>query len=166
MPEQREKAPKSLMPETPRAIAPKETEREREAEQERYELEARQGDARLEARPAVRAQSSTSTQTTSGTKDGVLDGVEDILSDGLAGLYATFPEDRKKKFKEKGEEVALKIRAMIIDGKVRVHRFLQLIREWLRMIPGVNKFFLEQEAKIKADRLLAFAEDFRNRPAL
>jgi hypothetical protein len=30
---------------------------------------------------------------------------------------------------------------------------LKLIREWLLIIPGVNKYFLEQEAKIKTDKI-------------
>jgi len=35
---------------------------------------------------------------------------------------------------------------------------MELVYEWLRMIPKVNKFFLEQEAKIKTDKLLKYAE--------
>jgi len=27
--------------------------------------------------------------------------------------------------------------------------------DWLKILPGVNKFFLEQEAKIKTDKILA-----------
>jgi len=29
-----------------------------------------------------------------------------------------------------------------------------LIKKWLLLIPGVNKYFLEQEAKIKADEIV------------
>jgi len=35
---------------------------------------------------------------------------------------------------------------------------MELVLEWLRMIPKVNKYFLEQEAKIKTDRIVKYAE--------
>ena len=43
--------------------------------------------------------------------------------------------------------------------KIQVKKIFILIISWLKIIPGVNKFFLEQEAKIKADRIL----DLKNR---
>jgi hypothetical protein len=43
---------------------------------------------------------------------------------------------------------------MLDKGKVNVKKVRDLIIKWLRIIPGVNRYFLEQEAKIKSDRLL------------
>jgi hypothetical protein len=40
-----------------------------------------------------------------------------------------------------------------------VKKILALIRDWLKLIPGVNRFFLEQEAKIKTDKILLAAEE-------
>ena len=43
--------------------------------------------------------------------------------------------------------------------KVKVKKILKLILEWLRILPGINRFFLEQEAKIKTDRIIQLKED-------
>ncbi len=90
--------------------------------------------------------------------DEVLKKVEDILSAGLKDIYVGLPEAKKKIFRAKGEEAATSIRLMLSKGKLKVHAVLHVIREWLRTIPGVNKFFLEQEAKIKTDQILAYGE--------
>lgn len=79
--------------------------------------------------------------------------IEDILADGLGDMYVKMEPSFRARFKEKGEEVARKIEAAVAEGKVRVKLILEWIRSWLRIIPGVNKFFLEQEAKIKADKI-------------
>ncbi len=91
-------------------------------------------------------------------KDPVLLDLETALSDGLADIYRELPESKKPVFRAKGEEIAMVVRDMIASGKISVPKILQLIRAWLRLIPGVNKFFLEQEAKIKADKLADYAE--------
>jgi hypothetical protein len=81
--------------------------------------------------------------------------VESVLADGLGDVYARMEQELKSKFKNKGEEIAQKIETIIAQGKTRLKQILSWIREWLKMIPGVNKFFLEQEAKIKTDKILA-----------
>jgi hypothetical protein len=47
---------------------------------------------------------------------------------------------------------------MVRGLQVKMKRALQLVRDWLLCIPGINKFFLEQEAKIKVDRLVDLVE--------
>lgn len=84
-------------------------------------------------------------------KDEVTIEVEKILEQGLGSMYATLPESAKPRFKQKGEQAALEISSMARTLKFHAKRALQLIRDWLLTIPGVNKFFLEQEAKIKVD---------------
>lgn len=91
--------------------------------------------------------------------DPVLTNVENILADGLMDVYGKLPSDKQVAFKKKGEEVAKGIRVMIAKGKLKLYEVVRLIRDWLRMIPGVNVFFLEQEAKIKADRINAYAKE-------
>ena len=44
-------------------------------------------------------------------------------------------------------------------AKLKVKKVVNLIKKWLTMIPGVNKFFLEQEAKIKTDEIVKLKED-------
>jgi hypothetical protein len=89
---------------------------------------------------------------------GVLKQVESLLSDGLKELYMSLPEARRAAFKQTGEMVANKITDMIMYGKAKVKEVWKLIGEWLRVVPGVNKYFLEQEIKIKTDRVMMFAE--------
>lgn len=83
--------------------------------------------------------------------------VESALADGVGDMYVRMEPNARAVFRQKGEEVARKIEAMVAAGKNRFKQIVALIKEWLRMIPGVNKFFLEQEAKIKADKIFAIA---------
>ena len=86
--------------------------------------------------------------------------VEKILEEGLEDVYLNMPPDRQKEFKALGEETVEKISQTLESGKVKAKKIVELIKNWLKIIPGVNKFFLEQEAKIKTDRILkANSED-------
>lgn len=84
--------------------------------------------------------------------------VEQILSDGLNNLYADLPENAKPIFKAKGEETAAQIAVMVRTFKFEVSKVIRLIRNWLLTIPKVNRFFLEQEAKIKTDSLVEYIQ--------
>jgi len=96
-------------------------------------------------------------------KDPELVEIETILSEGLENLYKELPDNRRAEFKQKGEETASAIRALLSSAKVKVTKIVALIVKWLKMIPGVNKFFLEQESKIKADKLLEFKKEKEGR---
>ena len=80
--------------------------------------------------------------------------IEKILESGLADQYAKLSPIAKQEFKIKGEETSIKIKELLEDTHVKVKKILQLIIEWLKVLPGLNKFFLEQEAKIKTDNLV------------
>jgi hypothetical protein len=80
--------------------------------------------------------------------------IETILSEGLADEYAKMPDALKRKFKEEGEQAASKIQSLFRKGKATAQKIAKIITKWLKMVPGINAFFLEQEAKIKADRLM------------
>lgn len=82
--------------------------------------------------------------------------VEEILEKDLGELYASLPDDAKPLFKKKGEEASRQISTMLQTFRVEASHVLRLIRDWLLTIPKVNKFFLEQEAKIKTDAILEF----------
>ncbi len=84
--------------------------------------------------------------------------IENILSEHLDELFLTMTPQEQMSFKQKGEETAIKINALLQETKIKVKEIINLIKEWLKIIPGVNKFFLEQEAKIKTDRLLNLRE--------
>lgn len=91
-------------------------------------------------------------------KDETLVRVEKVLEEGLGDIYARLPESAKPKFRQKGEKAAAEIASMVRSLKLRFRRALTLIRDWLLTIPNVNKFFLEQEAKIKVDLIKQMIE--------
>ena len=94
-------------------------------------------------------------------KDETLIRVEKIMEKDLGSFYTTMPPAAQALFKKKGEEAANEISAMIRNFKVKVGKVLKLLRDWLHTIPGVNRFFLEQEAKIKTDNIMEMAEAMR-----
>lgn len=92
-------------------------------------------------------------------KDAITVDLEHLLADDFTEMYLALPDDVKLEFRKKGEEIVSIIKIMIESGKVKAKKILGLLRDWLRLIPGVNIFFLEQEAKIKMDKVLKYAED-------
>lgn len=92
-------------------------------------------------------------------KDELTQEIEEVLAEDLGELYQKLPPEKKQQFKADGEKAAGLIRQMMEKGKLHTHRILKLIRRWLRLIPGVNRFFLEQESKIKTDRILMIEEE-------
>ncbi len=84
---------------------------------------------------------------------------EELMADGLETAYVTMTPAQQEKFRKKGEEVAKAIEDLTIHLKLTARKVLHLIRAWLKLIPGVNKFFLEQEAKLKADEIIKVAQE-------
>jgi len=80
--------------------------------------------------------------------------IEGILSVGLEEIYLSMPPDKQREFKAEGEKTAQEINSLLHKTKVKVKKIIDLIRRWLTLIPGVNRYFLEQEAKIKADEIM------------
>lgn len=80
--------------------------------------------------------------------------IEKILSEDLAEVYNSMDEQHKKEFREEGERVSSGIEQLLKQAKVKVREIMHLIKKWLGKIPGVNKFFMIQEAKIKTDKIL------------
>lgn len=86
--------------------------------------------------------------------------IDRILSEGLEDIYNEMSPEKKKEFREEGEKTVKKINELLGEAKVKIKKIIDLIRGWLAIIPGVNRFFLEQEAKIRADRLINLKKDF------
>jgi len=80
--------------------------------------------------------------------------IEDILEEDIEDFYFNLPPQKQQEFKQKGEETAGKIEELLRTVKVNMRKIIGLIKSWLQIIPGVNKHFLEQESKIKADKIL------------
>ncbi|MDD2807115.1 MAG: hypothetical protein PHW95_01155 [Patescibacteria group bacterium] len=80
--------------------------------------------------------------------------VENILAQDLEGTFYQMDPDLKQRFKSEGEKTAAKIEALIKAGKGKAGAIFNLIIKWLKIIPGVNKFFIKQEAKIKTSKII------------
>ncbi len=123
------------------------------------EVLAEEEKAKEAAAPVVAVIPSEATAAPTVQKDELTVQIEDFLAEDLLEVYANMLPQTQAQFKARGEEVASKIQMMIKTAKVAVKEVLELIVSWLKIIPGVNKFFLEQEAKIKTDKILAFAQE-------
>lgn len=88
-------------------------------------------------------------------RDEVTKEVEHIMEDGLSDAFKELSPTEAQAFKVKGEETAREIRQLLKSTRVRIKKIFELLYEWLKLLPGVNSFFLEQEAKIKADKIMA-----------
>ncbi len=84
--------------------------------------------------------------------------VERTLESGLEEIYIGLDPEKQREFRTKGEETAEKINSLLDSAKLKFKTVVELIRKWLLIIPGLNKFFLEKEAKIKADEILKLRE--------
>ncbi len=93
-------------------------------------------------------------------KDAVMVKIEKIMEEGLNDSYQRLSPVAKQEFKMKGEQAASQIRELLKSTHVKIKKILRLILDWLRILPGVNHFFLEQEAKIKTDKIIALKEKF------
>ena len=80
--------------------------------------------------------------------------VEKVLESGLEKIYSELPDDKKREFKIVGEQTAIKISLLLEKTKIKIKNIIDLIKKRLLLIPGINKHFLEQEAKIKADEII------------
>lgn len=80
--------------------------------------------------------------------------IDDILEDGLAEIYVGLAPDKQKELKQSGEKTVRQIDQLLGHAKSQLTKIIGLIRQFLLIIPGVNHFFLEQEVKIKTDKIM------------
>lgn len=85
--------------------------------------------------------------------------IENILAKDLENAYQKMSPQKRKEFKKAGEEIAQKINNLLDKTKIKIQTIIGLIKDWLFLIPGINKFFLEQEAKIKAEEIIKIKAD-------
>ncbi|MFH1536833.1 MAG: hypothetical protein ABID45_02495 [Patescibacteria group bacterium] len=87
--------------------------------------------------------------------------IEEIMQEDVRELYQMMNQEEQQMFKEKGVEVASKIEELVTGVKARARIVLKLLKSWLIIIPRVNKFFLEQESKKKAEEIMQLAARVR-----
>ena len=80
--------------------------------------------------------------------------IEGILAKGLDKVFLSMDAGTQQEFKKKGEETSQAIVILLQKAKLRVKKIINLIISWLKIIPQVNKYYIEQEAKIKTEEIL------------
>lgn len=80
--------------------------------------------------------------------------IDNFLAEGLSETFLAMSPEKQKIFKAEGEKTARKINELLNAAKINVSKIVSLIKKWLSLITGINKFFLDQEAKIKADKII------------
>lgn len=88
------------------------------------------------------------------TAEQQLQKIESVLAEGLQDIYFALPPAEQQKFKVTGEQAAREVSGLLAQVKVKLDTVIAVLRRWLATLPGVNKFFVEQEAKIKAEKLV------------
>lgn len=89
----------------------------------------------------------------------VLQKVENILSQDMDKAFLSMDVATQAKFKTKGEETGRQITILLQKGKASIQKISSLILEWLRIIPQVNRHYIEQEAKIKAENIISMYQN-------
>jgi hypothetical protein len=84
--------------------------------------------------------------------------IEKIMEENLGDVYSALTPVQKQQFKIKGEETANKIKHILETTTAKLGKIVKLIFEWLKILPGINHFFLEQEAKIKAEKIITLGQ--------
>ncbi len=126
---------------------------ERHESGEQKQRSSRPAAAATDVAPASTA-SSADIDDSITTKDPELLLIEHILEENMSSFFKTLNKSQQLEFKETGEKAAMSIKAIIHRGAYKIKDIVSLITRWLRSLPGINKFFLEQEAKIKADKII------------
>ena len=116
--------------------------------------------------PAPTPLVTTKTPAPAPAKDATLMKVERVLEDNLSEIYFALPPAARVRFKSEGEQTASQIRILIEQGKAKARTVLDLIRKWLKLIPHVNRYFLQQESKIKTDRIMELDKKRREEAGL
>lgn len=99
--------------------------------------------------------SSTAAPVATSEKSPLLQHIENILEEDLLPLYKELNPQQRTQFRAEGERTAKNIEQLLRKAAVALLEIIRLIRRWLRLLRGANVFYIEQEAKIKAERIFA-----------
>jgi len=106
--------------------------------------------------PVLLGQKDTSTPAPSPVaKSARLKQIETVMQADLADLYLSMNKRQQTIFKTAGESTARQIESILTIGKSVFQKIFSALKKWLQLIPAVNRFFIEQEAKIKTDKIIA-----------
>lgn len=91
-------------------------------------------------------------------KDPMIAKIEQIMIEDVEAEYKKMTPGQQAQFRQAGEETAGLIRVLLNKTKVNIKKIVKLIIKWLKLISGVNRYFLMQEAKIKADKIVSLKD--------
>ncbi len=92
--------------------------------------------------------------TTPITKSQLRLAIERIMEQSASEYYPGMPPRLQKKFSELGDRVSLKIEKLLLTKKNHIVDIAHILHEWLKLIPQASPYYLEQEAKIRADEMV------------
>ncbi len=84
----------------------------------------------------------------------IMQKVEHALEDGIGPIFVKLRPEEQDMIKAEGERTAFQIAELIASAKATAVRIFKLIVRWLSLIPGISKWFIQQEAKIKTDQMM------------
>jgi len=88
-----------------------------------------------------------------------LNEVENILEEDLSDVYNSLDPKTKADFKKQGEQTTRIIIGLLHKVHIKTRLIIKIIVKWLKIIPGLNRHFIEQEAKIKTDKIVEMHEE-------
>ena len=94
-------------------------------------------------------------------KSKTLKEIEGIMEKDLGSVFLKMDPNTQAEFKKAGEETATKVEKFLFQVKDHSKQIFKLIFGWLKVIPGVNRYFLEQEAKLKTDELVELKHELQ-----
>lgn len=80
--------------------------------------------------------------------------VENILEDGMSNAYQMMDVPTQHKFRTVGESTAVAIVNLLTQTTIQARKIVLLILRWLKIIPHINPYYLEEEAQIKAAKII------------
>lgn len=126
--------------------------------------EAQEENAAVAQEPGEYAEGETAPaqEPREGEKPELLEHIEGLLSENLEELYLSLPDAEKIKFKTEGEKISQEIIKIMYNSKLheedRFQKVHDTIREWLfilsQSLQNLNEFFIENEAKIKTEKII------------
>jgi hypothetical protein len=136
--------------------APERNETLKSREQSQEKQESKRGDTGKAAETAQKRSFNPLRRTPPipQVKDELAIKIEKVLEKNIGEAYQLLSPAGKEAFKIRGEKTTNAIKELVQNGHVKTRTIVQLIIGWLKMLPGVNRFFIEQEAKIKTDQIL------------
>lgn len=117
--------------------------------------------AKVAEAEAALSQSATAVAQAIAAKDEYHVRIEQVLDEQLEDVVRDMSPAKQEEFRQVKEETAANIRVKLGGVKVHFVEILVLIQKWLMLIPSVSKFFLEQQSKIKTDKIKKIADELR-----